>query len=560
MKVKFYSIKHLAALVLFLGIGSASWAQVLTRKVEDIFLGPSQTQSGSALKYTYTIYNDLAAPFSNVEILDILPYGTTYVDGSTEVDGVAWADVNGGSPIFDPTWTGGANYYLPLPHGTGILNPGETATVTFMVTVDANAGDIKQYYGQIRLNFNATQSYLTGFPFTSIPIVDDISCTVAYITNAATADANTTPSNAAANSVISSVNISTGTRLATVFNGTSINNYYANTNTRMPLGSRLLTDASAIAFDNATQRIFFVNNSTTARQELYFVNVATSPVKAYKFSSTTPYYLNTNTGAGYNITRMVWAPWGVGYALTDNAQELIQFTVNGNVPTITNLGPVHDDWDETPDPIANETGGDLVADYFGRLYLVTSSGKIYDIFLDDPSYVIAINNGRPAGLPAAGNNSAAFGPDGKIVVSGSYQDAYSVSYRTMTATSLTGGSTTNVFTNGDLASCYYPQMPYRKATDKPVTNVPDAITKAAVRVSPNPFVNNLNLQVALPAAETVKIRLIDMFGRTVYTTTEKLGSGVNTLNLNVPTLGRGIYILDLWAGNKRLMQRKLSHL
>ena len=562
MKVKFYSIKrHLAALLLLLGIGSTSFAQVINRTAEDIFLG-SYTQSGSAIRYTYTIYNDLAAPFSNVEILDIIPWGTTYVEESTEVNGVHWTDINGTSPIVDPTWTGGT--YIPLPNGTGILNPGETATLTFLVTVDANAGSIKQYYGQIRLNFNATQSYLTGFPFTTLPIVDDISCTVAYITNAATADANTTPSNAAANSIISSINLSTGTRLATVFNGTSINNYYANTNTRMPVGSRLLTDASAIAFDNATQRIYFVNNSTTTQQELYYVNPATSPVKAYKFSSTTPYYLNTNTGAGYNITRMTWTPWngGVGYALTDNAQELIKFTVTGNVPTITNLGAVTSD--DPNYPVSNETGGDLCADYYGNLWLITNSGKLYAIDLTDENEPVALYYGTPAGLPADKNNSIAIGPDGKIVVSGGYQDAYRIDVLGNTATSITGGSTTNVFTSGDYASCYYSQLPWRKATsnkpaDKP--NTQEAIMKATVRVSPNPFVNSLNLQVALPAAETVKIRLIDMYGRTVYATTEKLSSGVNTLNLNLPgSLGRGIYILDLFAGNKRLMQKKLSRL
>jgi uncharacterized repeat protein (TIGR01451 family) len=563
MKVKFYSIKRLTALLLLSVIGSTSFCQVINRTAEDIFLGPSHTQSGSALKYTYTIYNDLAAPFSNVEIIDIIPWGTTYVEGSTEVNGVQWPDVNGTSPIIDPTWTGVA--YLPLPNGTGILNPGETATLTFMVTVDANAGSIKQFYGQIRLNFNAEQSYLTGFPFTTMPIVDDISCTVAYITNAGTADANTTTANAAANSFISSVNLSTGARLATVFNGTSINNYYANTNTRMPVGSRLLTDASAIAFDNATQRIYFVNNSTTAQQELYYVNVASSPVKAYKFSSTTPYYISQNFGAGYNITRMTWAPWGggVGYALTDNGKELIRFSITGNVPTFTNLGPVLVSGSEDPDALANETGGDLCADYYGRLWLVTNSGKIYTIILDD-DIPVAVGYGVPSGLPTDKNHSLTIGADGKIIVSGAYQNAYRIDFNNMTATSITNGSTTNVFTSGDYASCYYSQFPWRKAvSDKAVEkpNIQDAITKASVRVSPNPFVNSLSLQVALPTAEKVTIRLVDLYGRTVYAKSEKLTSGINTLNLNIPgTLGRGIYILDLWAGNKRLVTKKLSHL
>jgi uncharacterized repeat protein (TIGR01451 family) len=562
MKVKFYSIKrHLAAVLLLLGIGSTSFAQVITRTVEDIYLGPSYTQSGSVLKYTYTINNNLTAPFSNVQILDIMPYGTTYIEESTEVNGVAWADINGTSPIVDPTWTGGT--YLPLPNGIGILNPEETATLTFLVLVDANAGNIKQFYGQIRLNYNPTQSYLTGFPFTSIPIVDDISCTSAYITNANAVDANTLPTNAAPNSYISSVNISSGARLTTVFNGISINNYYANTNTRMPIGSRLLTDASAIAFDNATQRIYFVNNSTAAAQELYYVSLTTSPVKAYKFSSATSYYPTTSTGAGYNITRMTWSPFGVGYALTDNGQELIRFSVNGsNVPTFTNLGPILDLNSSQPS-VANETGGDICADYFGNLFLITNSGKLYTIMMDE-DIPVAVYEFTPTGLPTDKNHSLTIGPDGKMVVSGAYQNAFRIEMALHTATSITGGSTTNVFTSGDYASCYYPQMPGRKAVTKSAAEKPntqEAIMKAAVRVSPNPFVNNLNLQVALPAAETVKIRLIDMYGRTVYATTEKLSSGVNTLNLNIPgSLGRGIYILDLFAGNKRLMQKKLSHL
>jgi hypothetical protein len=196
------------------------------------------------------------------------------------------------------------------------------------------------------------------------------------------------------------------------------------------------------------------------------------------------------------------------------------------------------------------------------LWLITNSGKLYAIDVTDETQPLAIYYGTPAGLPADKNNSIAIGSDGKLVVSGGYQNAFRIDVLGNTATSITGGSTTNVFTSGDYASCYYSQLPWRKATNKPADKpIQDAISKATVRVSPNPFVNSLNLQVALPAAETVKIRLIDMYGRTVYAATEKLNSGVNTLNLNVPqSLGRGIYILDLWAGNKRLMQKKLSHL
>ena len=554
MKVKFYSIKnYLVTGLLLLGIGNMSFAQVINLTVEDYFTGNSYTQSGNPIKYTFTIHNDLSAAFSNVGMSSAIPIGTTYYEGSTELNGIALADVNGTSPVDVQN-----DFILPLPNGAGVLQPGETATLTFIVIVNANAGAIRTFYTGVSLNFNPTQSWRTGFSQVIIPLIDDFSCEAAYITNGGTPSANVTTT--APNAFISAVNITDGTRINQIFSGTSTNNYYANTNTKMPLGSQLLVDASAIAFDKETQRIYFVNNSTTAQQELYYVSVATSPAKAYKFSSTTPYYFPVTPGVGKNITRMTWTPFGVGYALTDDAQHLIRFSVTNNVPTFTDLGPIPDLEPSASNPIANETGGDICADYYGNLFLITNSGKLYTIMMDE-GLPAADYAGIPSGLPTDKNQSLTIGPDGRMVVSGAYQNAYKIDMGGMTATSITNGST-SVFTSGDYASCYYSQMPwFRRAVTAEKPNTQDAIMKTPVLVSPNPFVSSLNLKVALPAAETVRIRLIDMFGRTVYTTTEKLNSGINTLNLNVPgTLGRGIYILDLWSGNKRIMQKKLSHL
>jgi uncharacterized repeat protein (TIGR01451 family) len=86
--------------------------------------------------------------------------------------------------------------------------------------------------------------------------------------------------------------------------------------------------------------------------------------------------------------------------------------------------------------------------------------------------------------------------------------------------------------------------------------VPALMEKIEVR--PNPFVNNLNLQVQLNTSETVKMRLIDFYGRTVYTTSRHVGAGVTSLKVNVPDgLSSGIYVLELSAGSKRLLSKKL---
>jgi hypothetical protein len=52
--------------------------------------------------------------------------------------------------------------------------------------------------------------------------------------------------------------------------------------------------------------------------------------------------------------------------------------------------------------------------------------------------------------------------------------------------------------------------------------------------------------------------LIDFYGRTVYASSENLGTGANSLHIPVPAgLGSGMYVLELWAGNNRLLQKKM---
>jgi uncharacterized repeat protein (TIGR01451 family) len=80
----------------------------------------------------------------------------------------------------------------------------------------------------------------------------------------------------------------------------------------------------------------------------------------------------------------------------------------------------------------------------------------------------------------------------------------------------------------------------------------------AIQVRPNPFKENLNLQVQLKTAQRVQIRLIDLNGRTVFATTQQLNAGVSSLQLNVPAkVTTGVYVLDVLAGNNRLLQKKL---
>ncbi len=79
-----------------------------------------------------------------------------------------------------------------------------------------------------------------------------------------------------------------------------------------------------------------------------------------------------------------------------------------------------------------------------------------------------------------------------------------------------------------------------------------------VQVKPNPFGNEINVQVPLKKAETIQIRLMDIHGRAVIAMTKTLAAGYHLINLSVPTsLSTGMYVLDVAAGDERIFQKKL---
>jgi len=144
---------------------------------------------------------------------------------------------------------------------------------------------------------------------------------------------------------------------------------------------------------------------------------------------------------------------------------------------------------------------------------------------------------------------------GNLYIGGAYQTVYMASIATMTATPISSG-TTNVWRSSDYASCALPASPARLSTVVKSNN--NAAADIKIAVQPNPFVKELNVQVQLNTGGPVRVRLIDFYGRTVFATSQTLGAGSNSLHLDVPAgLSSGIYVLELWSGNNRLLQMKL---
>jgi len=190
-------------------------------------------------------------------------------------------------------------------------------------------------------------------------------------------------------------------------------------------GSTLLkmTDSSvaAIAYDRKANRLYYAPMNA---DQLRYVDLATMKVfnvadqsfsKAgnYKFQSANP------------ITRMVIAPDDYGYTITNDGNHLIRFTTNAR-PILADLGELQDDPLNKEmtihNPCAN-SGGDLVADDAGHLYLISASNRVFkvDIATRITTFLATIS-----GLPQQfTTNGAAVDENGKLLISGSgYSDAY----------------------------------------------------------------------------------------------------------------------------------------
>ncbi len=94
---------------------------------------------GDTLRYTITVNNIGGVDATEAELTDLIPANTTYVAGSTTLNGIALSDNGGGEarlatglPISSSDLT------PPLPGSAeGVITAGEIATIVFDVTVDA---------------------------------------------------------------------------------------------------------------------------------------------------------------------------------------------------------------------------------------------------------------------------------------------------------------------------------------------------------------------------------------------------------------------------------------
>lgn len=247
------------------------------------------------------------------------------------------------------------------------------------------------------------------------------------------------------------------------------------------------------------------------------------------------------------ITRMVIASDGFGYALTNDANHLIRFSTGRKI-TVEDLGALRDDArnGNISVHVKNTSfGGDMVADADGNLYLISAYHAVFkiDITAMKATYIANIKN-LPEGFTT---NGAAVDEQGYLLVSSAIVTGgyYRVNMLTWEAEKISGDNKTAGVS--DLASSYFA---FSKKSTLPVVAV-----QSSISVYPNPVITP-QFRVKFNNQETGRytVQLLDITGRLVMQKRVDLTYNTQVADVPVPaSFTKGIYTVKVIKANGKMV-------
>ena len=309
------------------------------------------------------------------------------------------------------------------------------------------------------------------------------------------------------------------------------------------------TGVAAIAYDKKNNRLYF---TPMFIDQLRYVDLKT--MKLYYVTDQAFTNLgNMHNDEGKIVTRMVIAPDGNGYAITNDANTFIRFST-GKKLNIEQLGSLVDDPANTGISIHNRCsswGGDMIADDAGNLYAFSAHNNVFRINTETK---VATWLGPVQGLPQGFTiNGAVVNEDGKLLAgSQAYaQSWFVIDPKTWTASEYK--TPNGVYLTSDLANSNV--LITRKNTTTEITTISKRELSGTdkIQLYPNPVGNNqFNVLFSKLSAGNYTIELTNVEGKQVMT--QKLSIGgeeqTQTINLNKNT-AKGIYLVKVTDFNSK---------
>ncbi len=374
---------------------------------------------------------------------------------------------------------------------------------------------------------------------------------------------------------IRQINLSTGQVTKTVFQHSKTNFSMLNVETKNVVNQKQFADGNvfapsqyptasfvaAAAYDRRSDKLFFVPMRIG---ELRWMDANVKNDAPQFYSMLIPGYVPSVGGEeANNITRMVIASDGFGYAVNNDGSHLYKFTTTKK-PSITDLGPLLDAEENKGLSIHNKCsswGGDMIADAFGKVYIISATKNV---FVVDVNSRITTLKGTITGLP--GNyttNGAAVDADGNIVLSSATAfDGYFKMFLADLAAKKIEGSDV-VYNASDLASG---NLLLQKEADQarnasmskllPVSN--NNLSQNSIY--PNPVSNN-TFNVLLDGKQNGAYTIIisDLAGRALQATKVGLQKGQQTQQVSLRNRPvKGTYIVKvLDSKNNEILSDKV---
>lgn len=307
------------------------------------------------------------------------------------------------------------------------------------------------------------------------------------------------------------------------------------------------TGVAAMAFDKKTNRLYY---TPMLFDQLRYIDLKTMKVYFVADKGFTGKPVK-NADQGNIVTRMVIASDGNGYALTNDATQLIRFSTGKNLAT-EDLGAIVDDPANNGISIHNSCssfGGDMIADNDGNLFVISARNQVFKI---NPSNKVATHLGMISGLPEGFTvNGAAVNDENRIIVSSALKtEYYTVDHRNWSASPYTISNTP--WNSSDLANSNL------LTTTEKNTNTINFVSRnpapnsgeGTVSLYPNPVTNNqFIMQFNQLKAGNYSIQVTDVMGRTVVQQNISISGDNHAQVIKLdPAAARGIYLIKVVDG------------
>ncbi len=327
--------------------------------------------------------------------------------------------------------------------------------------------------------------------------------------------------------------------------------------TKIQTDKPFATNSAACAYDKKHERLYY---TPMGINQLRYIDMKAKTPAIYYFEDEPFGTVKGMHDAANQITRMVIASDGNGYALTNDGNHLVRFTT-GKKPTITDLGALADDGANGKFSVHSSGGygGDMIADASGNLYLLTANRNVFKISIETK---IATWLGVIKGLPKGFSTNGAMVEEGsKIIVASSES---TVGYYRVDLTSLQAEKVSqsgNVFNASDLANGNLAFAKKKKdKKDKEVAEpiivkeevkevdeeiaakpVPgEVLYNNGITVYPNPVTNGFfRLSFADQPAGKYQVQVVDMSGKLISAREVSVANKIQVEEFRLPELLAG---------------------